>query len=183
MTSDADLVRRINQRDPEAFDELFHRFDRLIRQIAINVLCIKLTLSLAQEEAKDIVQAVMVDLFKNTDRDITQSLPAYLRKMAYYKACDRLREIQPSLSLDDYHDTLLQPGPDPEELTYAKEVSAAVRREISALSAISRETLTRSMEGQPQKKIAEELNIAPGTVKSRLHRARKELSEGLDFWE
>jgi RNA polymerase sigma-70 factor (ECF subfamily) len=183
MTSDADLVRRINQRDPEAFEELLHRFDWLIRQAAINVLCIKMTLSLAQEEAADIVQEVVFDLLRKGNRDITQSLPGYLKMMAYNMACNRIHKLRPSLPLDDFQDTLLQREPNPEELTYAKEVSAAVRREISELSPVLRETLRRSMEEQPQEEIAEELNVARGTVKSRLNRARKILSERLDFEE
>jgi RNA polymerase sigma-70 factor (ECF subfamily) len=183
MTSDADLVLRIIQKDPEAFAELLHRFDRLMRQATINVLCIKMTLSLAQEEAGDIVQEVLLDLWRNSGRDIDQSLPGYLRTMAYNKAINRIRKIRASVQLDDFQDTLLQREPNPEELTYAKEVSAAVRREISELSPVLRETLRRSMEEQPQQKIAEELNVARGTVKSRLNRAREILSERLDFEE
>ena len=183
MTSDADLVRRINRREPEAFEELLHRFDWLIRQAAINVLCIKMTLSLAQEEAGDIVQEVVFDLFRKEGRDIKQSLPGYLRTMAYNKACSRIHKITPGLPLDDFQDTLVQHEPNPEELTYAKEVSAAVRREISKLSPVLRDTLRRSMEKQPQEKIAEESNVARGTVKSRLNRARTILSERLDFEE
>lgn len=69
---------------------------------------------------------------------------------------------------------------DPEQALFHGLVDGEVIRAIDALSEPFREVVVLSdVEGVPQAEIAEILGIAPGTVKSRLFRARRALHDSL----
>jgi RNA polymerase sigma-70 factor (ECF subfamily) len=68
----------------------------------------------------------------------------------------------------------------PEDAAYGGQVRARVQREIQQLSAALRAPLVLyDLEGLSYGEIAEVLEVAEGTVKSRIHRARHALRERL----
>ena len=88
---------------------------------------------------------------------------------------DQARELESNLA-----------GPDPGGLT--AEQQAALRDLVGKLleraPADDRGMLVlRELEGLSVKEIAEVLDLKPGTVKVRLHRARKRMLEDLKQWQ
>ena len=77
---------------------------------------------------------------------------------------------------------LVDPNPDhdPAARSERKERTTAVREAISALHADHREILVlRDMQGYSYAEIGEMLGLEPGTVKSRINRARMQVKEFL----
>ena len=71
-------------------------------------------------------------------------------------------------------------GADPQELLERAEDAAAVRRAMDSLPEDCRQILTlRELAGLSYDEIARTLHLEPGTVKSRLNRARKKLCQTL----
>jgi RNA polymerase sigma-70 factor (sigma-E family) len=121
-----------------------------------------------REEAVEIVQDAFSRIYPKFDRIDAQSTDAYLRA-AVLNGCRRhLRRRRLSL--------LHRPSfPDQMDLG-ADHIIDAVRR----LPRDRRDVvLLRYYLDLPEAEIARTLNIAPGTVKSRLHRALHDLREGL----
>ena len=68
---------------------------------------------------------------------------------------------------------MADPGPDPEQLRARSESAATVRAILKRLPPPQREVFYLcELEAHTQAEVAELLNIAPGTVKSRLRLAR-----------
>jgi len=72
------------------------------------------------------------------------------------------------------------PGPGPEQQLENREVEAVLARAIAGLAPMYREVLVlRDIEGLSAREVAEVLGVTVDTVKSRLHRARLAVREGL----
>lgn len=77
-------------------------------------------------------------------------------------------------------DRLQEPGPGPEALAEMAQRDAGIRAALAALPPHRREIIVlRDYMDLSYTDIAAVLDIAPGTVMSRLHRARMELKEAL----
>lgn len=75
-------------------------------------------------------------------------------------------------------------GPGPEALAEAAQRDAAIRDALADLPPERREIVVlRDYLDLPYAEIASVLDLAPGTVMSRLHRARMELKEALSRYE
>ena len=75
--------------------------------------------------------------------------------------------------------TLADERPNPETETLARDRQRRLRDAIRALPIAARQVLTLSLEGLPQKEIADVLGITENHVAVRLHRARKALRQQL----
>lgn len=72
-------------------------------------------------------------------------------------------------------------GPDPAELVEAAEIAVRVRRAIGGLPAGQRDAVRLFyLAGLTQAEIAQELDTAPGAIKTRLHKARRTLRATLN---
>jgi RNA polymerase sigma-70 factor (ECF subfamily) len=81
-------------------------------------------------------------------------------------------------------ETLQSPGPGPEAMAEMAQRDGAIRAALASLSAERREIIVlRDYMDLSYAEIATVLDLAPGTVMSRLHRARMELKERLARYE
>lgn len=110
--------------------------------------------------------------------------PEQLRGFAYAVARNverrRWRQRQTHRPLDDAGD---QPStrPDPQETAAAREELARTLELLKRLDPITRDVfLLRFVEDLPIDEVARTLDLPVGTVKSRIHRGRKRLSELLE---
>lgn len=149
-----------------------------------------------RERAEDVAQETFVRFYQNRHkyREVG-SLQAYLFRIATNlvrseeRRRKRWRILEPIFSYggrshDGVHSPSSPPIPNPERSSLASEEHRMVTRAISELDITFRAPLVlREIEGLSYREIAEALDLAEGTVKSRLHRARELLKEALEpYW-
>ena len=142
--------------------------------------------------AEEIVQAAFVRAYERIEQFDTRRPfgPWFLRSVVNdaIKAASR-RERWVSLEASDgakavLADLLADPNPGPAALVEAADIRRAVREALGMLPPTQRAaTVLRYYLGLSEAEVAEELACPPGTVKWRLHAARKRLRTLLrTFW-
>lgn len=132
---------------------------------------------LSPEDEEEAASDVFLALWQNADRVEPGSLRPWLRAVANHKAADLLRKKQLTAPLEDY----LPPIEDHLWESVAElERAELVREALSHLSFTDREIFYRYYDlCQNAKVIAEEMEMVPATVRSRLSRGRAVLREVL----
>ncbi len=172
------LIDRTLNGETAAFGLLVRRYqDRLYTTITHLVG--------SPEDARDIVQDAFVQSFVKLDTfRRNAAFYTWLYRIAFNLAIGFRRKKKNNVSMDQMKAVA---GSEPEEPTEgpdgqleADERAAQVRRAINMLSEEHRRVLVlREMEGCCYEEIAEILDLAVGTVRSRLHRARLQLRDFL----
>jgi len=165
-TRDRELVRRVGERDEEAFRGLFRTYAptalalarRIVRQAFL---------------AEEIVQEVFLAVWRHPEGydQHRGSVRAWLMGMAHHRAVDAVRreeanrrrseDVLPEPSEGDPADTVVAAISQPQE-------RAAVRGALEQLPREQREVIELMYyEGLSQSRIAERLSLPLGTVKSR----------------
>ena len=181
---DDELVAAFLAGNRAAFEELVGR-----HQARVFGICVRLLGS--RQHAEEAAQEVFVKVFKNLDRFRGDSLfSTWLYRVTINHTrnvhSDRTRRRERdhrSLDADSSNESgtsapiqLSDPSPSAEEDLVAHERVQQLREELLMLDPLWREILVlRDVEGLSYEDTAAALSVAPGTVKSRLHRARTEL--------
>ena len=106
------------------------------------------------------------------------ALKPWFMRVVRNRCLDLLRRRRPS---DESADMLPDPGAGPDEAIDSNALKTRIRSAISSLPADKREIIVlRDYMDMSYAEIADVLDIAPGTVMSRLHRARLALKEALE---
>lgn len=177
MNSDDDLVRRLNEKDEEAFKELIKDFNWCIRHAAFRMLVIGMAPRIAEIEADDVIQEVCLTLYKRgIKKPVEVPLFAYLIGVARNKAWDLLPSIDATVGIESLENVLTDRRPNPETQTYAKELAESIRSEISQLPPKYRDVLSLYLEELSEAEMAEQLQVPRSSVKARLHYARQILA-------
>jgi RNA polymerase sigma-70 factor (ECF subfamily) len=137
------------------------------------------------EEARDVVQEAFVQAFVKLETFRGSSaFYTWLYRIAFNVSVSRKRRQRPVLSLERTRDLSGEEPLDmasPAERMERGERAVQVRRAMAALSEEHRTILVlREIEGFDYDQIADVLDVAVGTVRSRLHRARLELKSILE---
>jgi RNA polymerase sigma-70 factor, ECF subfamily len=179
--SDEELVRRIRAGETDAFGELVRRTQRpgyrLARRITRN-----------HEDADDALQDAYVKAFRALDRfRAGQAFAPWFYTIVARTALSRLRagRVRAAESLDDPGSEGGASGHDPTpaspDAAGALELRLDVERAYAKLSEEHRAILALRVEADlSYQAIAEALEIPPGTVMSRLARAREALLERMN---
>lgn len=133
----------------------------------------------AEELVQDVCLAALQAFSKGKE---PENLWAWLMAVLSNKHCDLLRRRynEPVISFEGY--PLDIPGED--EADDTAEQLEAIRCELGYLAQTHREVMLRYyIHGETVEKIAAELKLPVGTVKSRLHTGRKQLKKGIDDME
>jgi len=174
MMSDADLilcellVLRCQRRDPRAAAELVAFFEKPLLYYLRRLVG-------SEADAWDLLQDTWMSAFRSLPslRD-ARALPAFLYRTARNHALAHLRKRDADLRLYAAVDAP-QASTDPEP-TFTPDDAAAVHAGLDKLSLPHREALTLFfLQDLSIEEIASVLAIPPGTVKSRLHHAKKAL--------
>jgi len=181
---DAGLVRRFNTGDESAFTEIVTRYRARLLHTAFSLLH-------NQADAEEIAQDTFLRAYRNLARfrgDSSLSVWLHcitlnLSRNRYWYFFRRKRHL--TLSLDctlspgnpaTFTDLVPGPEPDPARATTHREFSSVVAESMTQLSAPQREILQlRNVRELSYGAIARTLSIKPGTVKSRVARARQNL--------
>ena len=183
-TDEADLIRRCAASDEEACADLVTTHERMVYQLAYHLLG-------TREEALDLSQEVFLRVFRTLGTFRGQSaLRTWIYRIAINQARNRQRwwrrrHQADQVSLDQHvldHGELPQPGDavTPDRLLVRKETAARLWVALERLPFDQRTAIVlREFDGLTYEEIAFSLDIAVGTVKSRLTRARQALRTDL----
>jgi RNA polymerase sigma-70 factor (ECF subfamily) len=177
MSDDGKLVSRIRAGDLGAFETLYHKYkDQLFRTaLAItNDRCV----------AEEILQDCFLRAYDHIDRvDGCSSLRPWLHRiivnLSYNWAAKRRLRL---ISLEDvFGGLLMTPRNSPERTCEREELLQVVYEAIKSLSMRQRVVIVLFyLQGFDLAEIAYVLDCPVGTVKSRLHNARKNLRKKLE---
>lgn len=164
----APLVIRSRQGDSPAFEELVRRFQDMAVGYAYALLG---DWQEAEDAAQDAFIRAYCDLIKLRD---AAAFPGWFRRIVYTQAQRRLRVKEPAwVSLENVAE-LAVAGP----ALYVERGQDELWTSIDSLPAAQRSVLLLYyMNEYSQKEIASFLEIPLGTVKTRLHHARKQLKK------
>ena len=182
---DAELVELARLRDEPAIRTLTRRYNRRLFRLARSVLR-------NDAEAEDVVQEAWVRAFTalNGFRG-DAAFSTWLTRIALNEALGRRRRQRPTVDWETYGDVASEAEiinfpvsamvSDPERTMARSEIRDVLERSIDELPDAFRAVfVARIVEGMTVEETAELFALKPETVKTRLHRARSLLREGLD---
>jgi RNA polymerase sigma-70 factor (ECF subfamily) len=185
MPTDADLVARALQGHQEAFREIVVRFERPVYSLVARMV---------QDPglAEDLAQEVFIKAFRRLSTyDPQRKLSSWLFKIAHNTTIDHLRRhaletVPLEAEKDDEHrgglaavlsDTSTE---NPSAAAERRDMARALERAIGRLRPEYRESVVMFyIEGASYQEICEVTGLPLGTVKTNLHRARKELAQAM----
>jgi len=180
---EATLVQRCAARDEAACAELVSEHQRMVVQLATNLLG-------DRDEALDLSQEVFLRVFRTIHRFRGQSsLRTWIYRIAVNQARNRHRfwrrrhrndqvSLDAHIALHGEFPSVL--GLRPDRLFEQKELGARLQEALDRLPFDQRTVIVlREIDGLSYDDIAYSLGVAIGTVKSRLTRARQALREDL----
>jgi RNA polymerase sigma-70 factor (ECF subfamily) len=177
---EAALIQRCAARDEDACAELVAEHQRMVYQLALNLLS-------DHNEALDLSQEVFLRVFRTLPRFRGQSaLRTWIYRIVVNQARNRQRwwrrrHRSQQISLDEHirdHGELPAPGNggSPDRILGQKQLGDRIRTALEHLPFDQRTALVlREIDGLSYEEIGFSLGIAVGTVKSRLARAREAL--------
>ena len=186
---EAALIDRFLSGDETAFDQIVERFQDLVFNLSARLL--------GPEEAHDLSQEVFLQVYKKLGSFRREaSLRTWIYRVVLNRAKNRQRtwrrreremtavnvedaEREGTMELSAVVGIGIAPLPD--RLLERKELGEILQEAIATLPFEQRTiVLLKDIEGLSYEEISRTLNVALGTVKSRLARARKVLRERLD---
>jgi RNA polymerase sigma-70 factor, ECF subfamily len=183
---DRELVDRWQAGDLTAFEALIRRHQRRVFGLLLRMLG-------NVQEAEDVAQETFLNLHRHGHRFRSQSrFSTFLYRVAVNAALNRRRSLGRRRSRREALERRQDAGEDlpqrprgPEDAAAGGQIQLQVQRAIATLPPHLRVPLVLfDIEGLPYAEVASVLQVAEGTVKSRIHRARQALRERLrDFVE
>ncbi|MEE9579022.1 MAG: sigma-70 family RNA polymerase sigma factor [Gemmatimonadota bacterium] len=181
--SDPELVELCKRADERAAVELLRRFERPVFSLIYRMVR-------DRELAEDLAQEAFVRAFNNLARyDPSYKFSSWLFKVAYNLTIDHLRkkrlntvsihgspsavttELQAATAI-----TVESTEERPDEALQSREIGSEIEVAIGELRQEYRSAIIlRHVEGRSYEEIAEIMDVPLGTVKTYIHRARKEL--------
>ncbi len=178
---DGDLVRRWQAGDQSAFEELIKRHERRVFRLLYRMMG-------SREDAEDLTQETFLSLHRHGHRFRAEArFSTFIYRVAANAALNRRRSLgrgRTRIEKLKYRqlagDDLPSSPRDPEDSTLGAELSEHVKVALDRLSpSLRMPVVLYDIEGLAYGEIARVLDIAEGTVKSRIHRARHSLREQL----
>ncbi len=188
MNEDMDrkILEMASQGDPDAFSVLVERYSARLFGTCLNYLG-------NRQDAEDCLQETLIKAYRSIhDYQFMSSIYTWLYRIAVNTCLDFRRKgnrmVAIVYSLDEALETedsqvftqVADSSPLPDELAETAETRQMIRREIGNLPGYLREIIVlRDLEGLSYHELAILLRLSEGTVKSRLSRARRLLTERL----
>ena len=172
------LVRAAQRGQMDAFNELILHYQSQVFNLAYHILH-------DPAAADDATQEAFISAYRSIKKFRGGSFRSWLLRIVTNACYDELRrrKRRPNVSWDDFGDMdeeanphLVNGGPKPEESVQQQELRALLDRSIAKLSKHHRTTIILiDRMGLSYEEAAKVMDVALGTVKSRLARARKEM--------
>ena len=172
------LVKAAQRGQMDAFNELILHYQSQVFNLAYHILH-------DPAAADDATQEAFISAYRSIKKFRGGSFRSWLLRIVTNACYDELRrwKRRPNVSWDDFGDMdeeanphLVNGGPKPEESVQQQELRALLERSIAKLSKHHRTTIILiDRIGLSYEEAAKVMDVALGTVKSRLARARKEM--------
>ncbi len=158
------------------------RFDALLRPHLRSLYRVAYRYTGKREDAEDLVQDLLTKLYPRTDElESVEDLEPWLLRSLYNAFIDRVRKQQRSPRTVDHHDAEAASVVDVHQDVSRMEQRAALDSAIAGLTPEHRAVvMLHLVEGYPLPELAAMLQVQIGTLKSRLHRAKRQLRAALD---
>lgn len=172
----ARLVRAAKAGDRAAFSDLVRRFEGAVYAIALRKLGRPL-------EAEELVQEVFIKAFEKLDQlKVAAAFGGWLRAITVRLAINRMvRKTGAASAEPELLEATCADIRNPVDEVLAGERRAQVRAGLQRLGAMDRETLVAFyIRGRTLIEMSEEFDSPVGTIKRRLHVARKRLAKELE---
>lgn len=173
---DTQLVLGIQQGDMAAFEALFYKYQGAIYRTAY---AITRDTGAAEEVLQDCFYKTYLNIMKITGEG---SLSPWLHRVAVNLSCNALKKrrvwLEPIEAIADFFSA--DPHNSPEQLAERSELQGTMREVINSLPLKHRiVVILHYLQDFSLPEIAYILDVPVGTIKSRLHHARKELRDKL----
>ena len=169
------LVERAQGGDREAFGTLVEQFQRTVYAVCLGRLG-------NPSEAMELTQEVFLHVMRRIDQlREPERFAGWLRQVAVRMAINRAtRRVAPPSVETEVLEGACEHRDDPLDELIARERARRLYEGLGRLKALDRETLTAFyIQGQSLVEMAERLETPIGTIKRRLHIARKRLKAEL----
>ena len=178
------LIEQAGKGDEQAFEQLVRRYEKMVYNI-----CLKMTVD--REEAFDLSQETFIKAWHAISLfQFDSKFTTWLCRVASNTCIDYLRKQKKHknlslTSLDDdetpYEREIADSQFDPAVMAERTADSEAVKEAFRSLPDQDRLILSlRAVEDMSYQEIGEALNLKPGTVKSRIARAREKIRRSFD---
>ncbi len=171
----ADLVRAAQAGDRAAFGELFERFQPTVIAIAMRRLR-------DHADAQELCQDVFVQAMTKLDQlRVPEAFVGWLRQITVRMAINRAVRRAPSVAVEpEMLEATMQHEDLPDDQMLELERKEQLLAGLDRLGQMDRDTLIAFyVDGQSLNEMAEDFAAPLGTIKRRLHVARKRLAEQL----
>ncbi|TWU58102.1 RNA polymerase sigma factor [Rubripirellula reticaptiva] len=172
----ADLVRAAQTGDRDAFGELFQRYRPAIVALAMRRVR-------NADEAEELAQDVFIQAMQKIEQlRVPEAFGGWLRRIVHRMAINRTTRNRSALACDPevMEATCLAIGA-PDEFAEKREEAKAIRDSIDRLGDLDQETLKAFyLQSKSLIEMSDECGAPVGTIKRRLHVARKRLAKEMD---
>ena len=176
LLTTADLVRAAQAGDRNAFGELFERFQPTVYAIAMRRLR-------DHADAQELCQDVFVQaMLKIEQLRVPEAFIGWLRQITVRMAINRAVRRKNSVSVEpEMLEATVTEDASPLDFALEAERKDEVRAGLARLGDMDRETLEAFyVDGQSLLQMADAFDAPLGTIKRRLHTARKRLAREVD---
>ena len=171
------LVRAAQAGDRDAFGELFERY-----RPAIFALAMKRVRD--PHEAEELAQDVFVQAMQKIDQlRVPEAFGGWLRRIVHRMAINRVTRRQATTACDPYvlESTCLSTAESPCDGAVGREQAEDIRAAVQRLGQLDRQTLQAFyLRGQTLLQMSDAFDAPVGTIKRRLHVARKRLAREME---
>lgn len=168
-----DLVQGAQNGDREAMEQLYCRYQQHVLNIAFKRLG-------NWDEAQELSQDVFIQAFRRIHQLQTpQAFAGWLRQIVHRMAINRItRRPKPAAVDQEILEATVAIENEPIDAVLTQERSAEVHRGLGRLGELDRATLVAFyLDGQSLVQMANSFDAPVGTIKRRLHVARKRLAK------
>lgn len=176
LANTAELVTAAQEGDNEAFGILVNRFERMVQAVCWQRLR-------NHAEAQEAAQEVFIKAFEKLDQlQEAAAFPGWLRSIAVRQSINRSARRSPALAVEP-HSLEAFDGEVEAPLTSLlnRERVDQLHEGLDRLATLDRSTLVAFyIQGQSLLEMSDEFEAPVGTIKRRLHVARKRLAKELE---
>ncbi len=172
-TSIAELVCQAQAGDRGAMDQIYCRFQQHVLSIAYKKLG-------NWDEAQELSQDVFIQAFRRLDQlQVPDAFGGWLRQIVHRMAINRATRRPTPTSVDhEILEATVTCDSDPLEAVLSREQKMQVHQGLNRLGDLDRQTLVAFyLDGQSLNEMSDAFAAPIGTIKRRLHVARKRLAK------